>query len=343
MNAQIRPVIGHMDAPAPSPAPLLDVRNLSVTIRTKRGPAVTVDDVSFALGAGRTLGLVGESGCGKSMTCLAVMGILPRQARASGAVRLAGKDLLTLPERRLEQIRGRDVAMVFQDPHSALNPVRTIGTQITESLRRHRGLAQSAALAEARRLLDRVKIAAAGRRLSEYPHEFSGGMCQRVMIALAIACGPRVLIADEPTTALDVTVQAQILALLREIQSDLGMALVLVTHDLGVIAQMAETVAVMYAGRIVERAPVRDLFARPLHPYTQALLGALPHLTPAEHRLTSIPGVVPEPLERPRGCAFHQRCAKADNHCIDQKAVPVHDLGSRSVACHRVSRAAEAA
>jgi peptide/nickel transport system ATP-binding protein len=332
-----------IDATAGRSSPLLDVRGLSVHLPTAEGPALVLDQVSFALSPGSAMALVGESGCGKSMTCLAIMGLLPPQAAASGAISLADIDLMTLSEARWERTRGREIAMVFQDPASALNPVLTIGFQIAEVLRRHRGLTSSAARAEARRLLDLVRMPAAARRLDEYPHELSGGMCQRAMIASAIACSPRVLIADEPTTALDVTVQAQILALLRDIQAALGMALIIVTHDLGVVAHMADDAAVMYSGRIVERASVRDLFERPLHPYTQALLAALPYGIPAGQWLLPIPGSVPTLASRPSGCAFRTRCARADAGCAAGKPALMPSSATQSVACYKARDAQVAA
>jgi oligopeptide/dipeptide ABC transporter ATP-binding protein len=322
---------------------LLDVRGLSVSLPTEHGPALGVDQVSFELRAGATMALVGESGCGKTMTCLAMMGLLPPRAFASGTVRFDGVDLLALPESRLERIRESEIAMAFQDASSTLNPVLTIGFQIAESLVRHRGMTRTAALAEARRLLDLVQMPAAAHRLHQCPHELSGGMCQRAMIAMAIACRPRILIADEPTTALDVTVQAQILALLMDIQRDFGMALILVTHDFGVVAQMAETAAVMYAGRIVERATVPELFDHPQHPYTQALLAALPYRMPEGRRLASIPGVVPPITSRPSGCAFWLRCAKADSTCVADRPVLTRSSATQSVACHKTSDAKAAA
>ena len=322
---------------------LLDVRDLSVSLPTEHGPALGVDQVSFKLQAGATMALVGESGSGKTMTCLAMMGLLPPRASALGTVRFDGVDLLALPESRLERIRESEIAMAFQDASNALNPVLTIGFQVAESLARHRGMTRTAAFAEVRRLLDLVQMPAAAHRLHQYPHELSGGMCQRAMIAMAIACRPRILIADEPTTALDVTVQAQILALLKDIQRDFGMALILVTHDFGVVAQMAETAAVMYAGRIVERATVRELFDRPQHPYTQALLAALPYRMPEGGRLASIPGAVPPITSRPSGCAFRSRCAKADSRCAAERPVPTPKSATQSVACHQASDAKAAA
>jgi peptide/nickel transport system ATP-binding protein len=313
---------------------LLDVTDLSVSLPTEHGPALGLDRVSFELEAGATIALVGESGCGKTMTCLALMGLLPPRASTFGAVQFDGVDLLALPESRLERIRGSEIAMAFQDPSTTLNPVLTIGFQIAETLVRHRGMTRTAAFAEARRLLDLVQMPAAAHRLQQCPHELSGGMCQRAMIAMAIACRPRILIADEPTTALDVTVQAQILALLKQIQRDFGMALILVTHDFGVVAQMAETAAVMYAGSIVERATVRELFDHPQHPYTQALLAALPYRTPQGGRLASIPGAVPPIASRPSGCAFRPRCAKAAPGCAVERPVARPSSATQWVACH---------
>jgi peptide/nickel transport system ATP-binding protein len=313
--------------------PLLSVRGLSVALPAAQMPALAVNDVAFDLHAGRTLALVGESGCGKTMTCLAIMGLLPARAQVSGQVRFRGRDLLSLSERQLETVRGREIAMVFQDAQGALNPVRSIGAQIVEVLVRHRGMTASCARAETRRLFELVQMTAAARRLDQYPHELSGGMCQRAMIAMAIATEPHLLLADEPTTALDVTVQAQILGLLQTIQRDLGMAQIIVTHDFGIVAQVAQTVGVMYAGRIVELAPVGELLARPKHPYTQALLGALPSRAETGRRLVTIPGLVPRLTERVRGCSFRSRCDKALPICgVD--APPLSATGQGKAACH---------
>jgi oligopeptide/dipeptide ABC transporter ATP-binding protein len=295
---------------------LLEVDNLSTHFFTREGVVRAVDGVSFTVDAGRTLGIVGESGCGKSVTALSIMRLLPEPpARiVSGSIRFDGRELTTLSERELEDVRGRRIAMVFQDPMTALNPTLTIGTQLTEVLERHLALEADAARRRAAELLDEVGIARARERLDDYPHRFSGGMRQRVMIAMAIACEPQLLIADEPTTALDVTVQAQVLDLLDDLQREREMAMILITHNMGVVAESADEVAVMYAGQIVEQAPALDLFRRPEHPYTEALLAALPNLDDdhaRDRRLAAIPGRPPDLIDPPSGCRFAARCPYA--------------------------------
>jgi peptide/nickel transport system ATP-binding protein len=291
--------------------------------------------VDLTLGKGEALGLVGESGSGKSVTWLAALGLLPRHAKVSGSVRLDGRELLSAPASELDQVRGGRVAMIFQDPASALNPVLTIRKQLCEALALHRDLQGDAVKAEALRLLNLVGIPDATRRLSAYPHEFSGGQVQRIMIAMALAGSPDVLIADEPTTALDATIQAQILELLSSIRREMSMAMVLISHDLGVVAENCDRVAVMYAGRIVEQAPANQLFADPVHPYAQGLIGALPPLDGPRRRLTAIPGTVPDPAHMPEGCAFAPRCALAAEPC--RLAVPTLAAiaDDRAVACIR--------
>jgi len=283
---------------------LVSIRGLRVGFDGQ--PALRGLDLDVA--RGEAVGLVGESGCGKSVTWLAALGLLPGHAEVAGSVRLDGQELLGAPPSVLDDIRGGRVAMIFQDPASSLNPVHRIGRQVREALALHRGIAGSAARAEAKRLLDEVGIPDAARRLDAYPHELSGGQNQRVMIAIALAGRPELLVADEPTTALDVTIQAQILELLGRLRRENDMALVLISHDLGVVAETCERVAVMYAGRIVEEAPTASLFARPSHPYTQGLLGALPPLDGPRRRLVAIPGGVPEPWAMPPGCPFAPRC-----------------------------------
>jgi peptide/nickel transport system ATP-binding protein len=290
----------------------LELEGLCVDFRTDRGVLRAVDGVSFALWPGRTLAIVGESGCGKSATSLAVMGLLAGNARVSGRMRLDGK-VLDAPAQRAA--RGRDMAMIFQEPMTSLNPAFTAGEQVAEALRIHEGLPAQAAMSRAIEMLERVRIPEAARRARQYPHQLSGGMRQRVMIAIALACRPRLLIADEPTTALDVTVQAQILALLDELKRETGTAVVLVTHDLGVVADHADDVLVMYAGRVAEAAPADRLFARPEHPYTIGLLGAAPRLDARRARLASIPGTVPDLLHPPPGCRFAPRCPFAVAEC----------------------------
>ena len=291
--------------------------------------------VDLSLGTGEALGLVGESGSGKSVTWLAALGLLPRQARVSGSVRLDGREILGATAAEIDRIRGGRVAMIFQDPASALNPVLTIRRQLCEALALHRDLSGDAIKAEARRLIDLVGIPDAGRRLEAYPHEFSGGQVQRIMIAMALAGNPDLLIADEPTTALDATIQAQILELLSAIRRERNMAMVLISHDLGVVAENCDRVAVMYAGRIVEQAPANQLFGDPLHPYAQGLIGALPPLDGPRRRLTAIPGTVPDPARMPAGCAFAPRCQVAAESCVaaSPPLVPVAD--DRAVACIR--------
>jgi dipeptide transport system ATP-binding protein len=291
--------------------PLLDIKDLSVTFPTPAGPFAAVDGVSLSVEEGDVLGIVGESGSGKSVTMLAVMGLVPfpGQVRAK-RLAFAGRDLLALSPRERRRFTGKDVAMIFQEPTTSLNPCFTVGFQIEETLRWHERLSRRAARDRAVELLDRVGIPAPASRLSAYPHQLSGGMNQRVMIAMAIACNPRLLIADEPTTALDVTIQAQILDLLLTLQRERGMALVLITHNIGVVAETARRVAVMYAGQIMEEQAADTLFAAPQHPYTAALLAALPERAQGE-RLATIPGVVPGPYDRPEGCLFAPRCAYA--------------------------------
>ncbi|HEY6433991.1 MAG TPA: ABC transporter ATP-binding protein [Acetobacteraceae bacterium] len=294
---------------------MLEVTGLSVRFRTDAGTVPAVNEVSFTLARGETLALVGESGSGKSVTSLAVMRLLPPPPGCDvrGQVRLAGtQELLALPEPVMREIRGSRIAMVFQEPMTSLNPVLPIGEQIAEPLRYHRGIPRAAASKEATRLLERVGIPEPGKRLASYPHQLSGGMRQRVMIAIALACDPDVLIADEPTTALDVTVQAQILELLKDLQARTGMAMLFITHNLGVVAEVADRVMVMYAGRVVEQAPARTLFHAPRMPYTRGLLQSVPRMVPLEALgapLAAIPGNVPDPANLPYGCAFAPRCA----------------------------------
>jgi len=292
---------------------LLEVDNLRTYFYTREGAVQAVDGVSFAVEEGRTLGIVGESGCGKSVTALSIMGLIPRPPAkiVEGSVLFDGRDLTKLAERELEDVRGKEIAMIFQDPMTSLNPTFKIGTQITETLRRHFEITKGAARQRAIELLEEVGIPNAPGRLDDYPHQFSGGMRQRVMIAIALSCKPRLLIADEPTTALDVTIQAQILDLLQRLREERRMALIIITHDMGVIAEASDEVAVMYAGQIVEQAPVLELFDQPEHPYTEALMGALPQLEGTgirEGRLTAIPGRPPDLVDPPEGCRFAARC-----------------------------------
>jgi len=316
-------------------APLVAVRDLTVDFAGGAQPSRAVDGVSLDIAPGEAVGIVGESGSGKSVTWLAALGLLPTRARVTGSVRLDGKELVGAARADLERVRGKRIAMIFQDPSSCLNPVHRIGRQLVEALALHRGLGGRAAEAEALRLLDQVGIADARRRLSDFPHLLSGGLNQRVMIAMALAGEPDLLVADEPTTALDATIQAQILALLGAIRRDTGMALVLISHDLGVVAENVDRVAVMYAGRLVEEAPGADLFGAARHPYTQGLLAALPSLTGPRRRLAAIPGTVPEPGSMPAGCRFAPRCPVAETRCATVSP-PARVVGFRhAAACHR--------
>jgi len=298
-------------------APILEIDGLEIGFRGEGRVTPMVEGVSLAVPAGGTLGLVGESGCGKSITARAVMRLLPEPPALVRArvLRLAGRDLLGLSERAMRAVRGSIAAMIFQEPMTSLNPTWTVGFQIEESLRLHTDLPAAARRERALELLRRVGVGAPERRLAQYPFELSGGLRQRAMIAMALACRPRLLIADEPTTALDVTVQSQILDLLADLRAELGMAIMLITHDLGVVAELCDRVAVMYAGRIVEEAPATALFARPRHPYTAGLLAAMPRLGQGRGRLATIPGTVPPAGQRPAGCVFHDRCARSLPHC----------------------------
>ncbi len=297
--------------------PLLAVRDLTVQFRTDAGWLTAVENVGFELGAQETLGIVGESGSGKSVTALSLLGLHAASTTRlpTGSIDYAGQNLLKLPERAMRRIRGGEIAMIFQDPMSSLNPVLTVADQISETVMLHQGLDRAAARKRAVGLLDMVRIADAAHRVDAYPHQLSGGMRQRVMIAIAIACRPKLLIADEPTTALDVTIQAQILDLLRELQAELGMSVILISHDLGVIAEFARRVMVMYAGRVVEAAPSRALFRQPMHPYTSGLLAAIPPLDHDVTRLPTIAGSIPDPGRRIPGCRFSPRCAEVEASC----------------------------
>ena len=298
--------------------PLLEVKGLRTEFRTGGSSFAAVDGISFSLAPGETLGIVGESGCGKSVTSLSIMRLVPNPPGriTAGEIRLEGRNLLEMPESDMRAVRGDDIAMIFQEPMTSLNPVQTVGDQIIEAVQLHRPLNASNARARALEMLRLVKIPSPETRLDEYPHQLSGGMRQRVMIAMALACDPKLLIADEPTTALDVTIQAQILDLLRDLRERTGAAIMLITHDLGVVAELAHRVIVMYAGRIVEEAPVDLLFADPQHPYTLGLLGSIPRLgSDGDERLTAIEGVVPNPYALPPGCRFSPRCPLADARC----------------------------
>jgi oligopeptide/dipeptide ABC transporter ATP-binding protein len=310
-----------MDGSSSHREPLLRITNLSVHFRTSAGLVRAVDGASYDVGHAETLAVVGESGCGKSVTAMAVLGLLPRPPAEipHGSIVFEGEELLRAKPERLREIRGDRISMIFQEPMTSLNPVFTIGNQIMEGLVLHRGLGSAAARDEATRLLELVRIPAPAQRLDEYPHQLSGGMRQRVMIAMALACRPKLLIADEPTTALDVTVQAQILELLAELQRELGMSIVLITHDLGVVAETAARVVVMYAGTVVERASVLSLFERPRHPYTAGLFLSLPSLEQGAGTLRPVEGTVPDPMNLPSGCRFHPRCPFAMPVCSERE------------------------
>jgi peptide/nickel transport system ATP-binding protein len=327
---------------------LLEVENLQTHFRTPDGVNRAVDGVSFHVEEGETLAIVGESGCGKSVTAMSILRLIPEPpGKIAGAIRLQGRDLMTLDDRAMRGIRGNDISMIFQEPMTSLNPVLSIGWQLGETLRLHQRLDRKAAQARAMDMLDLVGIAEPGRRLREYPHQMSGGMRQRVMIAMALACNPKLLIADEPTTALDVTIQAQILDLMAELKRRIGAAIVLITHDLGVVAEVAGRVMVMYAGRKVEEAPVVALFRAPRHPYTQGLLGAVPKLgsslTGTETRLAEIPGTVPNLKQRMVGCVFAGRCPRATELC--RQVAPALELKAPGhlAACHYAAADAVAA
>jgi peptide/nickel transport system ATP-binding protein len=314
---------------------LLEVDDLRTYFASDDGEFRAVDGVSFSVDSGKTLGIVGESGCGKSVTSLTVMGLLPsRGARiASGSIHFAGKDLSAIGKDEMRDLRGNRLAMIFQEPMTSLNPAFTIGDQIMEGLVRHKGLSKAEARKAAIAMLRKVNIPAPEKRVDDYPHQLSGGMRQRAMIAMALACGPELLIADEPTTALDVTVQAQILDLLRDLQRDLGTAILLISHDMGVIAEMADHVAVMYAGRIVEQAPVEQLFDAPQHPYTIGLLGSIPRLDQTKDRLAAIEGSVPDPLNPPQGCRFSPRCPFVEAECRTEQPALREVASGHAVAC----------
>jgi oligopeptide transport system ATP-binding protein len=316
---------------------LIEVKNLSVQFETGDGPVHAVNGINFSLDRGQTLGIVGESGAGKSQSVLAMMGLLAKNGRAGGQVLYKGEDLLAMQAAALNKIRGDRIAMIFQDPMTSLNPYLTVERQMTEVLQFHKGLDRKTARARSVRMLDAVKIPDAARRLSTYPHEFSGGMRQRVMIAMALLCEPEVLIADEPSTALDVTVQAQILSLLRDLQRDFGTAIVLITHDLGVVAGLCDQVMVLYGGRVMEQGDAEGIFYEPTHPYTVGLLEAIPRLDRSGEPLLAIPGAPPNMSRPVSGCPFHPRCALAEERCGSQLPVLQAQTNKPNAlrACHK--------
>ncbi|MFD1507844.1 ABC transporter ATP-binding protein [Lacimonas salitolerans] len=316
---------------------LLEIEDLNVTFNTRHGQVTALDSVSMHVNAGETLGVVGESGCGKSITALSVMGLIPMPPGriAGGSIRLNGEDLVGASDARLRQLRGAEVAMIFQEPMTSLNPVFTVGDQIAEAIILHQNVSRDRAFRDAIALLDRVGIPSPDTRARDYPHQLSGGMRQRVMIAMAVSCRPKVLIADEPTTALDVTVQAQIFDLLNEIQRDFGAAIVLITHDMGAISEMADRVAVMYAGRVIEEARADDVLDHPQHPYARGLISCIPALGKDDDKLREIPGVVPPLHLLGQGCAFAERCDHAQARCLREKPALI-DHGHHPAACHAV-------
>ena len=319
--------------------PLLSIKNLTVVFKTRLGEVPVIDDVSFSIAPGEILGIVGESGCGKTMTSLAIMRLMPEQGKVtSGSIRLTGEDLVVASEARMRGLRGNEISMVFQEPMTSLNPVFSVGEQIAEVLKAHQGLSKSEAREHAVELLESVKIPLPSRRANDYPHQLSGGMRQRVMIAIALACKPKVLIADEPTTALDVTVQAHIFELLHELRDQTGTSIILITHDMASVAEMAERVMVMYAGRKVEEGPVEEILTNPLHPYTQGLIRCVPHLmetiSPERQDLHEIPGIVPPISHFGRNeCLFAPRCSFVEDRCLNQRPLDSKRASEHLTAC----------
>ena len=321
------------------PDPLLSIKNLTVVFKTRLGEVPVIDDVSFSIAPGEILGIVGESGCGKTMTSLAIMRLMPEQGKVtSGSIRLSGEDLVVASEARMRSLRGNEISMVFQEPMTSLNPVFSVGEQIAEVLKAHQGLSKSEAREHAVELLESVKIPLPSRRANDYPHQLSGGMRQRVMIAIALACKPKVLIADEPTTALDVTVQAHIFELLHELRDQTGTSIILITHDMASVSEMAERVMVMYAGRKVEEGPVEEILTNPLHPYTQGLIRCVPHLmetiSPERQDLHEIPGIVPPISHFGRNeCLFAPRCSFVKDRCHNQRPLDSKRATGHLTAC----------
>jgi peptide/nickel transport system ATP-binding protein len=316
---------------------MLEIKHLSVQLQTQRGPAFAIRDVGFTLQRGDTVGLVGESGCGKSITAMALMGLLPESAKVTGSICLDGQELVGQSDAVLRRLRGNRIGMIFQEPMTALNPVHTIGHQVAEPMRLHRGLGREQARSQTIALLERVGIAHAAARVDAYPHQFSGGQRQRITIAMALACEPDILIADEPTTALDVTIQGQILDLIHDLVQERSMALLLISHDLGVIAQNVDRMMVMYGGSVIESGSTSRVFGHMAHPYTRGLFGARPRLgAPSGARLTTIEGSVPELVDLPAGCAFSDRCAWAQPACITTRPVPVALEPGHDASCLRL-------
>lgn len=322
---------------------LLEVKNLKINFRTEEGIVPAINGVNFHVNKGETLAIVGESGCGKSVTSLSIMRLIPSPPGqiAGGEILFEGEDLLKKSEVSMRQIRGNKISMIFQDPMTSLNPVLTCGEQIAESIRLHQGLRQREAMEKAVEMLRLVGVPLPDRRVHEYPHQLSGGLRQRIMIAMALSCNPSLLIADEPTTALDVTIQAQILELVKRLKKELGMSIILITHDLGVVAEVAERVVVMYAGQVVEEADVVSLFRNPRHPYTEGLLKSIPQLDDDQQRLYTIPGVVPNPAKMPTGCRFNPRCEYATDICYEKEPPMVKTGAGCRVACWHYEKVEE--
>lgn len=312
---------------------LLELKNLKTHFNTPDGTVSAVDDVNFQISTGETVGIVGESGCGKSVTSLSIMRLLPDTAQISGEISFRGEDLLQKSESQMRQIRGNEMSMIFQEPMTSLNPVYTIGNQISETLRLHQGLDKKQAFNKAIEYLNMVGIPSPKQRAREYPHQLSGGMQQRAMIAMALSCNPQLLIADEPTTALDVTIQAQILELMKDLKQRLSTAIIMITHDLAVVAEMCERVIVMYSGKVVEIANIRELFKTPFHPYTEGLIKSIPKLHSKTDFLYEIEGTVPNPLELPQGCKFHNRCDYASEKCQTQEPELIEQENNHFVRC----------
>ncbi len=336
MTSPAQPALTQSTGARDRVGPVLAVNSLEVTFQTRDGPLKAVAGISYKIEPGRTLGVVGESGCGKSMTALAILGLVPAPGKITGgSIELRGEELTALDEDQLTAVRGERVSMVFQEPATALNPVMTVGAQISEAWLLHRDMRPPEAREATLAMLERVRMPDPGQRYDSYPHELSGGMRQRAMIAMALACEPDLLIADEPTTALDVTIQAQILELMLEMQADLGMAIQFISHNLGVISEVADEVMVMYAGRIVERAPAATIFDQPRHPYTRALMETVPRIGTGAKRLPTIQGSVPDPLALPPGCPFSDRCPLADDGCRGAEPTLTDHGGGHLAACFK--------